>query len=286
MAEKNSRQPAVPGHDRIFNVIGVTILVLSLIVTFYPLLWMVMNSFKTNSEIITSPLKFPTQFSLEVFKVAWERANFDTALVSSLKNSAAVVVLTLVTGSLAGFAFARNRFPGDKFILRVLVLSIIVSAQLVMIPLFFVVRDLKIYDTLWSTIFSTTALNLPICIYLFQGFFKEIPYEIEESAMIDGCGRLRFYYRFIIPLSKPIAATVIIFSALWSWNEYLLALTFLKSNPIRTIPLQLQNFFGRWSTQYDQLFAALSISIVPLLIIYVFLQKAFIKGMTAGAVKF
>src|SRR5690606_1967269 len=202
------------------------------------------------------------------------------------KNSAAVVVLTLVTGSLAGFAFARNRFPGDKFILRVLVLSIIVSAQLVMIPLFFVVRDLKIYDTLWSTIFSTTALNLPICIYLFQGFFKEIPYEIEESAMIDGCGRLRFYYRFIIPLSKPIAATVIIFSALWSWNEYLLALTFLKSNPIRTIPLQLQNFFGRWSTQYDQLFAALSISIVPLLIIYVFLQKAFIKGMTAGAVKF
>lgn len=220
-----------------------------------------------------------------VFVEAWQRANFDTAFINSVINSVGAVVLVLLTGSPAAFALARIKFPGNKLIVKVLMASIIISGQLILIPLFFVMKNLGIYNTLLSTILANSAMALPLCIYLFYGFFREIPIEIEESTMIDGCGRWSFYYKFIIPLSKPIVSTIIIFVALWSWNEYLFALTFLKNDSIRTIPLQLQNFFGRWSTEYDMIFAALSISIVPVIIIYISLQQAFIKGLTAGAVK-
>jgi raffinose/stachyose/melibiose transport system permease protein len=148
-----------------------------------------------------------------------------------------------------------------------------------------VLQTFHIYNTLWSTIIADAAMDLPICIILFTGFFKEIPYEIEESTIIEGCSKWNFFIRFIIPLSKPIVATSLIFVSLWTWNEYLFALTFLKDNSKRTIPLQLSNFFGRFATEYGLLFAALTISIVPLILLYVFMQKSFIKGLTAGAVK-
>jgi len=271
--------------DTLFNILGVSALLIALLFALYPLSWMVLNAFRTNEEMILKPLNIPSNIDFSVFSTAWKRANFDSAFLSSIINSAAVVLLVLVTGSLSAFTLSRNKFPGNKWIVKLLMASIIISGQLILIPMFFVMRDLRIYDTLLSTIFANTAMSLPICIYLLYGFFNEIPYEIEESAMIDGSTRWGFYYKFIVPLSIPIASTIIIFTALWSWNEYLFALTFLKDDAIRTIPLQLQNFFGRFSTEYDKLFAALSISVLPILILYVMLQKAFIKGMTAGAVK-
>ena len=274
-----------PSGDTLFNILGVVVLLIALLFALYPLTWMMLNAFRTNEEMILKPLSMPSNFDFGVFATAWDRANFDNAFMSSVINSAAVVLMVLVTGSLAAFTLSRNRFPGDKWIVKLLMASIIISGQLILIPMFFVMRDLSIYDTLLSTIFANTAMSLPICIYLLYGFFNEIPLEIEESAMIDGTTRWGFYYKFIVPLSIPIASTIIIFTALWSWNEYLFALTFLKNDAIRTIPLQLQNFFGRFSTEYDKLFAALSISVLPILILYVLLQKAFIKGMTAGAVK-
>jgi raffinose/stachyose/melibiose transport system permease protein len=273
------------GSDTAFNVVGIAVLVAFMVSSLYPFLWAILNSFRTNDEMILHPLRFPLKLDFGVFVEAWHRTDFNHAFLNSVVNSASAVGLVLLTGSLAAYPLARMRFFGNGFIVKFLMVSIIISGQLILIPLFYVMKGLGVYNSLLSTILANTAMALPICIYLFYGFFREIPREIEESTMIDGCNRWTFYFRFIIPLSKPILSTVAIFVALWSWNEYLFALTFLKEQTIRTIPLQLQIFFGRWSTEYGLLFAALSISIVPILAIYIAMQKAFIKGLTAGAVK-
>jgi raffinose/stachyose/melibiose transport system permease protein len=273
------------GGDSVFNAIGIAFILVVLFFSTYPLIWSFLNSFRTNAEMFMSPLSLPRKLDPTVFGTAWVRANFTRSLMNSLANSAGTVLIVILTGSSAAFALARMRFPGDKIIVKVLVSSIIISGQLILIPLFFVMRDLRIYNTLLSTILANAGIDLPLCIYLFYGFFKDIPLEIEESATIDGATRWTFYTRFIIPLSRPIFSTVIIFVALWSWNEYLYALTFLKDDAIRTIPLQLQNFFGRWSAEYSLLFAALSISVLPIIVLYIAMQGSFIKGLTAGAVK-
>jgi len=269
----------------LFNFVGTIILSICLLFSFYPLIWMLLNSFKTNDEIFLSPMGLPSSFDLSVYAVAWERANFSSAFLSSIINSAASVALVLITGTLAAFALARIKFRGNALIVKLLTISIIISGQLILIPLFYTMQRLHLYNSLWATIFANTAMSLPLCIYLLYSFFREIPFEIEESTWIDGCGTFKFYYKFVLPLSKPILSTVIIFVSLWTWNEYLFALTFLKVESIRTIPLQLQSFFSRYSVEYDKLFAALSISLLPILTVYIILQKAFIKGLTAGAVK-
>jgi raffinose/stachyose/melibiose transport system permease protein len=273
------------GGDRAFNVIGVSILAIAIIFCIYPLIWMVLNSFRTNSEMFVKPLSIPSAIDFGVFAAAWSRANFNSAFFNSIINTASTVALVLVTASPAAFALSRMKFPGNKLIVKLLTASIIISGQLILIPLFFVMKNLNIYNTLLSTILGYTAMDLPLCIYLFYGFFNEIPVEIEESSKIDGCSKWNFYTRFIIPLSRPIISTIVIFVSLWSWNEYLYALTFLKDDAIRTIPLQIQTFFGRYSTEYNMVFAVLSISIIPVLAVYVAMQGSFIKGLTAGAVK-
>jgi raffinose/stachyose/melibiose transport system permease protein len=271
--------------DNIFNVVAWVILVVAIIISIYPLIWMFLGSFKTNDQMFSNPLGLPTSMDFSVFKVAWQRANFTTALVNSLLNVIGTNIIVIIASSCAAFALSRIKFPGRNLITFILSSSIVISGQIILIPLFFTLRDLHIYNTLWATIVADAAMDLPICIILTTTFFKSIPFEIEESTVIDGCSRWGFFTRFIIPLSKPIMATIIIFVSLWTWNEYLFALTFLKDTTVRTIPLQLQNFQGRWATEYGLIFAALSLFIVPLIILYLFMQKSFIKGLTAGAVK-
>lgn len=271
--------------DKIFNVIGIVVLLFAMIISIYPLLWMFMGSFRSNAEMFSNPLGFPKKLDFSVFVTAWNRANFNSALRNSVLNVLGTNIIVIFATTSAAFALARIDFAGKNVINILLSSSIVISGQIILIPLFFVVRGLGIYNSLWSTIIADAAMDLPICIIICTTFFKGIPYEIEESAMMEGCSRWGFFTKFIIPLSKPITSTIVIFVSLWTWNEYLFALTFLKNNAVRTIPLQMQNFQGRWSTDYGLIFAALSLFIIPLIILYLFMQKSFIKGLTAGAVK-
>lgn len=271
--------------DRVFNVVGALLLIFALILSFYPLMWMVLGSFRSNNELFLDTLSLPKVWDFSVFREVWVRANFGIAARNSLVNLIGTNIIVLLASSTAAFALARIQFVGTKFISSLLSSSIVISGQLILIPLFFVVKNLKIYNSLWSTMIAGAAMDLPICIILFATFFKEIPYEIEESTMIDGCSKAGFFVRFIIPLSKPIVSSIIIFVSLWTWNEYLYALTFLKEDSVRTIPLQLQNFRGRFAVEYNSIFAALSLAIIPLIALYMLMQKSFVKGLTAGAVK-
>lgn len=271
--------------DMLFQYVGIVILAAALITSVFPLLWMFTGCFKSNKELFSNPLALPEHISFAVFAEAWRRANFMTALKNSLLNTVGTNVIAIFAASTAAYALSRIEFPGSKYLNGILSSSMVISGQLILIPLFFTIRQYHLYNTIWSTVIADAALDLPICIILFSTFFRDIPDEIEESAILDGCGKFGFYVRFVLPLSKPIVSSVMIFVSLWTWNEYLFALTFLKDNGVRTIPLQLQNFQGRYATEYGLIFAVLSISIIPLIILYALNQKSFIKGLTAGAVK-
>ena len=268
-----------------FDVISTIIFVIAIIVSLYPFIWTTLNAFKTIKELFQNPLGLPQEITLSIYVRAWERAKFSSVFLNSLLVTVGCVSLVLATATPAGFALARLDFRGRTFFYRLFASSIIISATIIVIPLFYIVRNLGLYNNLVSVILTQSALALPVALILLTGFFKEIPKEIEESAKMDGCTNLRFLIGFVVPLSKPIITTVVIFESLWSWNEYLYPLTFLKKESVRTVPLQLQMFFSEFRTEWTLLFAALSIAVTPLLILYIILQKNFIKGLTAGAVK-
>lgn len=271
--------------DISFDIISTIIFVIAIVLSLYPFIWTILNAFKTIKELFQDPLGLPQDITFSIYVRAWERAKFSSVFLNSILVTLGCVALVLATAIPAGFALARLDFRGRKFFNRLFASSIIVSATTIVIPLFYIVRNLGLYNSLVSVILTQSALALPVALILLTASFKEIPQEIEESAIMDGCTNLRFLVGFVVPLSKPILATVVIFESLWSWNEYLYPLTFLKKESVRTVPLQLQMFFSEFRTEWTLLFAALSIAITPLLILYVMLQKNFVKGLTAGAVK-
>jgi raffinose/stachyose/melibiose transport system permease protein len=281
----DSRNQRALGGDSLFNSVSITMLSIALIACFYPFCWMMLNSFKTQEELFQYAFGLPKHYDLTVFVQAWKTAGFSTAFKNSIIVAAATVALVVICASLAGYAFARMDFPGRKMLLKLYLSSMIISGQVILIPLFFIVKALNLYDRLLSVILTGTTMALPLSVSLFWGFFKELPVEIEESTRIDGCSRWRFFYMFVLPLSKPILATVIVLNALWSWNEYLYALTFLKSEPVRTVQLGLTNFFQLFTRDWAGRSAALAIAVIPLILLYILMQGSFIKGLTAGAVK-
>jgi raffinose/stachyose/melibiose transport system permease protein len=272
-------------NDLIFDYISIVIFVIAIILSFYPLIWMILNAFKTNSQLFQQPFSLPTHYNFSVYAAAWVQANFTSAFKNSIVVTVLTVFLNVASSSLAAFALARIKFYGNTFFYRLFASSMIVSGQIVIIPLFFIIKSFGLYDNLLSVILAGSAMGFPISIILLGSFFKGIPLEIEESTQIDGCPRVIFFLRFVIPLSKPILATIVILQSLWTWNDYLYPLTFLKDESVRTIPLQLYNFSTQFSTEWQKLFAALTIAVMPLIILYLILQKYFIKGLTAGAVK-
>ncbi len=271
--------------DRTFDIVVRFLLLLFVVISFYPFFWMITNSFKGNKEIYLSPISLPTTFDLSVFRQAWEKASFTSAFLNSIVATTTIVVIIVFAASFAAFSMARMRYKGRNLFLSIFIACQIVSAQIVLVPLFSLFLKLQLFDKLLSIIFAKSAFGIPLSVFLFWSFFKDIPQEIDESTRIDGCPSLTFFFKILLPLSKPVFATVIIFESLFSWNEFLFALTFLKSPPVLTIPIRLHVFFSEFTTEWGMLFAALSIAVVPILIIYLFMQKSFIKGLTEGAVK-
>ena len=257
----------------------------ALIACLFPLLWMITNSFKTSEEIFLRSLHLPSTVSFGVFPRAWDIAKFSSAVPNSFYLTVLNVIYIIALSSLAAYPIARMQFIGRSFFNWLLIASIMLSPQILLIPSFFQMRSLGLLNNLLSVVFVFGTLVIPFASYLLISFFKEIPIDIEESTKMDGCSSFRFFISFMLPLSKPVLSSLVILTSLWSWNEYLFSLTFLQTSTARTIPPQLSWFFGRYYTDWGGLFAALTIAVVPLVILYLFLQRYFIRGLTAGAVK-
>jgi len=261
-------------------VVGVVVFCL------FPFYWLINTSLKTGSDLNSASL-VPPNLSFDNYTSIFEDSNFTKALRNSIIVSAMTTVCALIVGSFAGYALARLRFR-FKFLLLAIILSITTFPPIaIAAPLFKLWTDTGIYDTIVGLIPPFLAFTLPLTIYILASFFKEIPRELEEAALVDGATRFQAFRRVVVPLSGPGLVTAGLLSFIWAWNEFLLAITLTSSPNARPVPPALAFFTGsqKFEVPLGTITAATVVVTVPLVILVLVFQRRIVAGLTAGAVK-
>lgn len=284
---RTSTPPSAPGAlaRRIPGILVTIGLVVIAIVFFFPMVWMVASSFKSNSAIFSTPFALPTSIDLGQWAQAWDVGHIGQYALNSVIVTGASVLAILVLGAGAAFAFSRYRFPGRGLFMGALALGLLLPLQSYFIAQSTMFTDLAITDTRWALIIPYTAMGLPLAVYLLKVYLDALPAELFEAAKIDGAGDIRVFWGIVLPLLRPGLATVAIFSALSCWNEFLLALLYIQDDSLKTIPTGLLAFSSRYVTDYGLLFSALSIITLPMIVIYIVFNKQIVEGITAGSLK-
>jgi raffinose/stachyose/melibiose transport system permease protein len=254
-------------------------------VVIYPVFLMVLSSFKTSREIFRSPFALPESWSLANYVEAWTRGNFSTYFGNSVLVTAASLVLVLLLGSLAAYPLGRYAFRGRTWLTMYFLSGLMLPIKLGILPLFFLMRSLGLYDTPLALIAVYAASGLPFTIFVLANFFETLPRELEEAARLDGASEFRIFWQVMLPLVRPALATVAIFNFIPWWNDFFFPLIFIRSDRFKTLPLGLFSFFGEHQNDWALLFAGLTITALPVLIVYLFASRQIIKGLTSGALK-
>jgi N-acetylglucosamine transport system permease protein len=273
--------------DILISIIFRAVLIINTLMVVYPLLWNILTSFKTNTEILGNPWTFPKGLNLENYIIAFTKANIGTYALNSIFVTLLSIALLVVLAVSSAYALARFNFPFRNLIKNVYMSGLFIQVIFIIIPLFLLMTKLHMNDNRgWISLIYAVS-QLPFSIYLMINFMKSIPKDYEHSAMIDGCGYMGAFLRVIVPLAKPGIITVIIFSFFSFWNEFPLALTLITTDAKKTIPIGLANLMEvqRYATDWGALFAGLVIVLVPTIIVYVFTQDKLTKGMQMGGLK-
>jgi raffinose/stachyose/melibiose transport system permease protein len=269
----------------VVNIFRYALLVILGFITIFPLIWMLYSSFKTNPEFSQSVIALPKALHFENYANAWQTAHIGTYFFNSIFVSVLSIVFTVVIGASAAFVLAKFAFPGKNIISSLFVVGMLIPLQAVLVPLYTIMQNIHAYNTPWALILVYTAFGLPLTIFLMESFIAAFPDSILEAAIIDGTKMSRLFFSIILPMTRPVVATVAILNFLTNWKEFSFALVFISSENKKTLPLGLYNFLGAYTTDYAGLMAALVIATLPLFILYIILQEQVINGMTAGAVK-
>lgn len=267
------------------NLLRVTILCVIASFVIAPLLATALGGFKTNAEIRTSAFGLPETWNFEFYNAIVSDPAFWRYLGNSLLISVSAVILTLLVGAAAAYVFAQIRFFGSRMLFSYLLLGLMFPFATAILPLFIQVRDIGLLDSYWSVILPQTAFGLSLAILLFRTFFEQLPRELFEAAYVDGCGYIRFFWRFTLPLSTPILATVGVFVFVQSWNNFLLPLVMLNSREAFTWPLGMMQFRGEFVTEWNRTLAFVTLTIMPAIVFFLAAQKYIVAGLTGGAVK-
>ena len=260
------------------------LLVIALVVNL-PIILMVINSFKSNAEIISSTRIFPRVPTLINYRLLSSRTPFWTYFRNSAIVAAGATIASVVIAVFAGYALSRYRSAAISMYSRALLMFQMFPLILALIPLFILFRDLKLIDSLLGVIVIYTTVHLPFAVWLSKGFFDGIPRELDEAAWIDGCSRLQAFVRVILPLTRPGIVAIAIFSILFSWNEYLIASIFLRTKDFLTVPVGIQAFIQEYQADWGSLMAAATLTMLPILIFCLFAQQHLVRGAIAGSVK-
>ncbi|WP_408008019.1 carbohydrate ABC transporter permease [Pseudalkalibacillus sp. A8] len=255
------------------------------LVNAYPIFWMFLNSFKSNIEFAKSPFGLPVEWLFENYKTAWETARLDTYFLNSIIVSVVAVIVTVFAGALASYFLSRFRFRWGRAMYAFFVFGMLIPIHATLVPMFLLMKELGLLNTHIGLIFPYIAFNLPITIFILVSFMSAFPKDIEESAIMDGCGVFRIFWSIILPMTKPALATVVILNFINNWNEFAFALVLINEESLKTLPLGLANFAGQFTTNYGAQMAGLTMAIIPTILIYLLLEEHLVKGMTAGAVK-
>lgn len=262
-----------------------------LIIYMVPFYLMLINSFKSRREIFDNTTGLPSKWNFSNYTDAIERMNMSSAFINSLIITALSIILIVLFSSMAAWTLARTKTKTSKVIFYLFVSAMIVPFQAVMLPLVkwmgmmhIDAINFNMLGTHYGLIFMYIGFGSSMSIFLYHGFINNIPLEVEEAAIIDGCNKWQLYYKIVFPLLKPITVTVMVLNGIWIWNDFLLP--FLTINgKINTIPLAMNNFFGAFSKQWELAMAALILAVIPIIIFYFFVQKYIIKGIVQGSIK-
>ncbi|MGM8215108.1 carbohydrate ABC transporter permease [Bacillaceae bacterium W0354] len=270
-----------------YSVQGIKYLVLLFFgfIFLYPIFVMIMSSFKSNLEIFTNPLSLPESFSLDNYKEVWHVVNFSDYIWNSIFVSAASVFIVLLVSSMAGYYLSRYTFKWNPYILFFFMVGLMLPMRLAIIPLYITMLNLGLLNTHFSLIFVYVAGGIPFAVFIFYGFFRTVPRALEESARLDGCNDFQVYYKIVLPLMRPAISIVAIVNLVNVWNDFFYPLIFIRSDELKTIPLGMLTLFGEYDTQWNLLFAGLTLSSLPMIIAFLFASRQFMDGLTEGALK-
>jgi raffinose/stachyose/melibiose transport system permease protein len=250
-----------------------------------PFYFMVQSGFKKQFDLLSNPFwALPQEWALENYRTVLQGPFFRSMLNSVVVVSVSVTLILLI-GSMAAFVFARMNFRLNRPLFAAVVAGLAIPSHVTLIPVYLLTTRLGLYDTLWALIGPYVAFNLPLAVFILTEFMRQIPKELEEAARLDGAGPAAFFWRVALPLSRPGLATVGIYNAVALWNEFVFAYVLISSPSNRTLPLAIWDYQGQYTANTPLIMAVLSLSALPLILIYIVAQERVISGMMAGAIK-
>ncbi|MBW4080159.1 carbohydrate ABC transporter permease [Paenibacillus sp. S150] len=253
--------------------------------TLYPLYWLMISAFKTNQDFFEHPFSLPETWVLSNITRAWELSGMGRAALNSSIVTFAAIALTLVLGALTAYVLSRFSFRWRGAVSALFVIGMLIPIHSTLVPLFIMLNKVNLLNTHWALILPYTAFELPVAIFVTAAYMTSIPKEIEEAAVIDGSGYWGIFARMILPLTTPALSTVAILAFLRYWNDFAFALVFINKQSLKTIPLSLSIFSDGFGTDYGLTMAAMAISVLPTIVMFLIFQEQIMKGMVAGAVK-
>jgi raffinose/stachyose/melibiose transport system permease protein len=255
------------------------------VTTIFPFVWVLNNSFKPSREVVNSTFSLPKEFTLDNYTNAFSRQNILVSYKNSFVISGSVTLAVMILSTMMAFAMTRYNFKGKNMINALIVSSLMFPAFSTIIPVFKMMTGLELLNKPLSVIFPQVAGNLSFATIVMMGFLRGLPLEMEEAAYMEGAGVSKVFTRIIVPLSRPSMATVAIFCFLWSYNDLFTQLIMIRKRSKYPISTLLNEISSRYGTDYGLMASSVTLIVIPVLIVYIFLQKNIIKGLTAGAVK-
>ncbi|MCP3741718.1 carbohydrate ABC transporter permease [Rossellomorea sp. BNER] len=265
----------------VLEIIGILLGIIFLI----PFYFVFINSVKGFAEILMDAAAWPKEFLFTNYIKVWDVINFPRAFWNSVIITVVSNIGLVIISSMAAWKMVRTPGRFSKILFVLFVSAMVIPFQTVMIPLMKLGGTLGLTNSIPGLIIMYFGFGVPLSLFLYHGFVKTVPIEIEESAKMDGCSEFGVFWRIVFPLLKPITVTVIILNTLWIWNDFLLPLLVLQDAELRTIPLATSSFFAQYTKQWDMGLAALVLGIMPIIVFFLFLQKHIIKGIASGSIK-
>lgn len=253
--------------------------------TLYPLIWLVINSFKYTAEFQINRLGWPEDFTFSNYPEAWRRGNFGLLIFNSVYYTVLTNFFVILFGLMAAFAFAKIKHKATPLLLGSFVIGILLTLQSILVPLFIASNAMGLYNTRLGILLPYIGIGLPIAVYLCHDYIKSIPNALIESARMDGAGFFAIFFLIICPIAKPVAVTLAILGVTGTWNEFMLINVLSSSEEIKSLPVGIYKFSGALASDYGKQFAALTIGMAPMLAFFLAFRKEIVKGAAAGAVK-
>ncbi|CAM5331181.1 Sugar ABC transporter permease OS=Streptomyces glaucescens OX=1907 GN=SGLAU_31070 PE=3 SV=1 [Streptomyces glaucescens] len=251
------------------------------VVVLYPLLWMVLNGFKTNAELFGNPFALPTDLSFGNYRDAWNRGVSDY-LATSVLVTVTSTVATVFISAWAAYGLTRVDIPFNKVLTAVILGGLMLTPTVALVPLVRMFQSIGLYNSFWALLILYTAFRIPFTTFLIRAYMIDLPREVDEAAQIDEAGRWTAFWRIILPMCKPIITSTVLLHVLFAWNEYLFAMVFTNGSDVQTLPVGLTSLMSKHGTDFPVVFAGMVIAAVPVVLLFLFGQRYIVKGLADG----